>query len=687
MVRWQYAITPNIINSASPAEIYTKYYSEPSGTYTVPNNVSIAQRFPGADPLNRIPDISLDNDTHSSENWFWLGVGALPTYSKDGTIEFADDLSWVKGAHVLQTGVTFMSNLLRVNASSFPMGNFCINGDDSGDTAGDYLLGFLANANNGCGFGYEQTNAQRAGVFHNKWTEAYVQDDWKVSPKLTLNLGLRWSYYTAPTMDGNDVSNFVPNSFVASQAPVVSTTGVFTLNSQNQPLTSSGTVANLSNNGLLTACQGTPCGFTVPRKGLFAPRVGFAYRLTDDGKTSLHGGFGMGYTQVSLLQTSNLLSNIPFVQQPTYNSTEFTAPTGPAGLIPNPPGLTALGATSPGYQPASIRNYSLTVERQIVPGGILSVGYSGMVTQHIFTSALDGNVPLGTIASASASAACAAKSPVAGQPTVGFQFDPCINTGSVSSAYYRPYPGYAGISTGVSLGIANYNGLLVGYVQKMKNLTAHVSYTFSKSLGDINATGVQVAYSSSGAFQNSRNPIGEYGKPDYDRPNVFVYSLVYDLDYFNHASNLVERTLLGGYSLSSFMTDESGFAQTPTYATGLATRPNVGGQIVRSHSTDGKPGQAPVYSFQEFNTPSYGFFGTATIGSLRAPKEVAVHLSAEKAFIITERYGVRIGAQAFNLFNHPNVLGLNTSWSPSGQGSFGLASSYGDPRQMQSTPR
>jgi hypothetical protein len=71
------------------------------------------------------------------------------------------------------------------------------------------------------------------------------------------------------------------------------------------------------------------------------------------------------------------------------------------------------------------------------------------------------------------------------------------------------------------------------------------------------------------------------------------------------------------------------------------------------------------------------------VGSLRAPKEVALHLSMEKGFLITERFNAKIGAQAFNLLNHPNVLGLNTGWSPTGQSTFGTASSYGDPRQMQ----
>ena len=719
LLRWQWAIKPNLINVAGFGLVYTKYFAALLGEYKLPTGVAINQKFSGADPLDRIPDISMDNDAQGGENWFWLGEGALPTHSNDQTLEYSDDISWVKGNHVLQAGFTIMDNLLHADAgNAFPMGNFCINGDFSGDTAGDYLLGFLANPDNGCSFGYEQTNVQRDGRFRNKWSEAYFEDDWTVTSRLVLNLGLRWTYFTASVMDGNQIANFVPSAFNASQAPAECQTsaqcakssfGLTTpwsyLNSQNQPLVAAGgATANLTNNGMLTAGSGTPVGFTHPRNGLFAPRLGFAYRLTNDGKTSLHGGFGMGYTQVSLLQTSNLLTNIPFVQQPTYNATEFTNPAGSgSGAVPNAPGLTSLSATSPHYQPASIRNYSLTIEREVFPGGVVSVGYAGMVTQHIFSNQWDTNFYLNGTSSGDASCvaqgqaeAQSGKYGVWTQPGSGFQYDPCINaTSSVtvngttyaatptSSNFYRPYRGYAAITTGTSLGVANYNGLLVGYVQKMRDLTAHVAYTWSKTLGDVNASGTQVAYSSSGSFQNSNNPMGEYGPPDYDRPNEFVYSLVYNLPFFNRSTNSLAKALLGGWTFDSYGVVESGFAQTPSYSSGLASRPNAEARLTRTRGTDGKNGQMPVYSYTNFTNPAWGYFGTASVGSLRDPKEVAFHACVEKGFAIREWATVKLGIQAFNVLNHPNVIALNTSWSPTAQGSFGTASAYGDPRQMQ----
>jgi hypothetical protein len=719
LLRWQSTIKPNVINAVGFALVYSRYIAALIGQFTVPSGVTINQKFPGADPLNRIPDISMNNTSTQANNWFWLGEGALPTHSNSSSGELLDDFTWIKGNHAFQAGVTVLLDRLHVNASSFPMGNFCFDGSYTNDTAGDYLLGFLASGNHACSsYGYEQTNLQRDGLFRNVWTEAYFEDDWKLNPRLTVNLGMRWSYYTAPTMDGNQVSNFVPSAFSLSSAPAIcadpsgllgntlgslpqcgvssygfqSTTWQY-LNASNSPLETNGTTpANVSNNGMVTAGSGVPDGFTTPHKDLFAPRLGFAYRLTNDGKTSIHGGAGFGYTQVGLLQTSNLLSNIPFVQTPVYFNTEFTNPAGPSGggAVPNPPGLPALNSTSSSYRPATIRDYSLTIEREVAPGGVVAIGYAGMTTQHIFTTGWDSNFPLtanpvtGTYANPSGTAACVAASTAPNQQTSGFAYDPCINAGKVNSYYYRPYPGYASIGTGASFGVANYNGLLVGYVQKMHDLTAHVSYTFSKALGDINASGIQVAYSSSGAFQNSNNPLGDYGKPDYDRPDVFVYSLVYDVPFFNKTSNYLEKALLGGWNFTSYGVVESGFAQTPSYSSGLATRPNVNGPITRVHGTSGKisENQLGVYSAGSFSAPSYGYFGTAQVGCLRAPKEVAFHMATEKGFAIREWATVKLGAQAFNVFNHPNVLGMNTTWAL-GSKTFATATSFGDPRQMQ----
>ena len=140
LLRWQSTIKPNVINAVGFALIYSKYIAALIGQFTVPSGVTINQKFPGADPLDRIPDISMNNDSQMTNGWFWLGEGALPTHSNSSSAELLDDFTWIKGNHAFQAGVTVMWDRLHVNASAFPMGNFCFDGSYSNDTAGDGIL-------------------------------------------------------------------------------------------------------------------------------------------------------------------------------------------------------------------------------------------------------------------------------------------------------------------------------------------------------------------------------------------------------------------------------------------------------------------------------------------------------------------------------------------------------------------
>ena len=152
----------------------------------------------------------------------------------------------------------------------------------------------------------------------------------KATPRLTLSYGVRYSFYSAATMEGNNITNFNAATFSPAQAPAVTTAGGFVVNSSNQPLTPTGnTPANYPHqwNRKRLPESGTPCGFTTPKKNLFAPRLGFAYRLNDKGH---HGPSrrlrGVGYAQVGMFQTSALLSNSPYVSTPSFQNTQFSTP-------------------------------------------------------------------------------------------------------------------------------------------------------------------------------------------------------------------------------------------------------------------------------------------------------------------------------------------------------------------------
>ena len=182
VLRWTSNFTSHITNSAQIAENFQKGTNTLRGMYTLPSGVTIPRPL-GTDPLNRIPSMQING------GWSWLGVGAYPTYSHDGQMMIGNDLTWLKGNHSLQFGGVYMIGIRRANVATgnVPQGNYVFSGVHTGDPAADFLLGLDAT--------FVQINSQRSGNFHYRWLEGYAQDDYRATPRLTLNAGLRWSYY------------------------------------------------------------------------------------------------------------------------------------------------------------------------------------------------------------------------------------------------------------------------------------------------------------------------------------------------------------------------------------------------------------------------------------------------------------------------------------------------------------
>ena len=672
VIRWTSNFTPHIINSAQIAETFQKGSNSLRGAYTLPSGVTIPRPL-GSDPLNRIPSMEIDG------GWSWLGVGAYPTYSHDGLGIVGDDLSWLKGNHSLQFGGVYMFGIRRANVATgnVPQGNYVFSGVHTGDPAADFLLGVDAS--------FVQINSQRSGNFHYHWFEGYFQDDYRATPKLTLNGGIRWSYYGPTTRDGNQLANFQPSSFNSAQAPLVTTGGALVTNSQGQPITSAGGVANLTNGLVIAGQNGTPAGILNPRHSYFGPRLGFAYQLTSDGKTSVHGGYGIGYTQVALQNTVILLPNPPFTKNIAITNSLMSNPgAGTTGAA----SVQSLQAVGYDFRAGMIQTYSLTLQREVVPHGVLSIGYAGNLQEHILSTQLDGNFPLpGTTAG---TPRCAAMSPTHEQST-NYQFDPCLNTGSTAKAYYRLYQGYDQILSTMSGGIGNYNSLQSGFVYRANALTLNLAYTWSRALTDVvpanpgSNGGSGVGYNSVGTFQNSHDIRAEYGRPDFDRAHVFTAAPVYELPYFRSSNHLLARELLSSWSLSGLAILESGYALTASDAygdKGLATRPD---QLQKVSTTgSGKVGLGEHNYFTNpggvFAKPAYGFFGNAANGTIVGPREIAFNVSTSKTFPITERVGAQIRIEAFNVFNHPNITSISTQF---GSANFGQAITAGDQRIME----
>lgn len=657
LIRLQSSFSSSFQNSFDIAETFDKLKFVTTQGGTLPAGLSYKQSFPDAPTMNRIPNISI------SGGWTGNGVQSEPISASDGEGIIADNVNLVRGQHVLQTGVLYMFGIKRQNVFTNPQGSFAFSGVHTGDPAADYLLGLDSS--------YSQASTQRHGDFHYYQWEAFFQDDWKVTSRLSLNLGVRWQYFSNDTVAGNQVTSFDPSKYVAAQAPVVNTDGTLQVNSMNQPITTDGSPANSLNGLVFAGTNGVPAGFFTPKKTNIGPRIGFAYDVFGNQKTALRGGYGLGYSRIPLNQIYNAFGfNPPYNQSANVlNSLLLDGTLGSAAA----PTAQSLQNAPLVFRPTQTHSYSLTLEHQFLPSVVATVAYAGSQTRHIQTIAgsYDSNFPLPV--TAPTAAGCLAPGQA---PSSIYNFDPCINTGSVSPNYTRPYKGYAAMQDSYDEGSGNYNSLQSAFSYRGPRAQLSVAYTYSKALSTVASRSARGSLAQNSSVQNPRNFSLEYGPPSYDFTHNISSTLVYNLPGLSgHA--WPARAVLGNWSVAALVLHQSGPALSPGLSTstaGDATRPN---QLKAPH----KVGTLQEwFDTTSFAAPAYGFFGNAANGTIRGPGYTSANVSLYKDFPFRQIFSTQFRAEAFNVLNHPNFVDVSTGL---GSGNYGQVTDSGDPRILE----
>ncbi|WP_446744663.1 carboxypeptidase regulatory-like domain-containing protein [Silvibacterium acidisoli] len=670
-----YVISPTMVNEFEFAYSEGGIESALSGAAVDQSIISqLSNNFAYNDPYSRLPSINITGYTGVSE-------GSSPYHEANLDRNIFDNFTWTLHNHTIRAGATVQWMLKSENSSggdsSFTFNSF-----------GDFLVGNVAL--------YQQNNRDIIPDLRYKNFEAYVQDDWKVTPRLTLNLGMRYSYFPGPSDYANTLSNFSPALFNAAKAPLLDGTGSFVAGQSVVPATytnglifpTGSACTQAQSIAPLTSCS--PYGSGVnPNSNLnFAPRVGFAYTVDNTGRTVLRGGFGIFYDRtLNGMWEQNAFTNPPLVQQAYVQNTTFDNPLGVAGSAPlGPQAIETTG--TPDLKVPSYNTYNLSVQQAIDRATTFEIAYVGSQGRHLLGE-VDRNQP--TLAAREA--------------------NPDVNVNDV-----RPYLGYNYIKNRFTGFTSNYNSLQLSINHHVANgLTIGASYTWSRTLGDAEADRDIAA-------NNTYNLHDSYGPTSFNEPQIFVVNYVYDLPFFKEQHGLLGHTL-GGWEVSGITTVESGMSNTITQSNDPFACPNTSattgacvaltddqgnvtvpippgtypGGLGMGTSGDGsvqiRADQAgPVHLSKKLNaatnewiaptsfTTASAHFGSSRVGSVYGPGEQNWDIGAMKNVKFAERYSLQIRGEFFNAFNHTNPSGFDTSVSDS---TFGQVTATHNPREIQ----
>ena len=626
-VHGSYTISPNTTDEVTFA--FKRYNTNlllfDDGAASVrPSGMTIQDFYPGANTLNLAPGLTF------SGGWSSAGTSQLPlTPATDNNNILTDNFSHITGKHTLQLGGTWFHYHKTQAVFNTTQGTYSFNGHYTNDPIADFMLGLATTYTEGA------QRFTRTYIFNQ--TEWYGQDDWRVSRKLTINLGVRLFVMPAVHEEQNRVDSFLPSLYNPAQAPALTSAGVLVPTPGYNPT-----------NGLAMAGQNeVPRGFASTYVGV-GPRFGFAYDPKGNGKMAIRGGYGISYQNVGNdLNADALNTNPPFSMNASLSNVPLANPAlGTANTVTP----VSLGAFNPNFKRPMVHSYSLTVQRDLPGKFLVSAGFVGTRSTNNETW-MDLNSP-------------------AFIPPAGYNFDPRLNAG-FNTNLLRPFVGYAAINQ-VNSGINSiYNSLQTTFQRRFANgLAVQGSYTYAKELGEI-------LTARNPTMQNPLNWRADYGPSDFDRRQVFTSNYIYVLPFLRGRHDYLGQAL-GDWELSGFLTAQSGLAISPGISTGkqgLATRPNATGP-----SVDGPRTLKEWFNTADFTAPAAGFFGDAGVGTIRGPGMVIWDAALSKQFPIRERLKFRLRGEFFNVLNHTNWSGVSATF---GSGSFGQITSARDPRKVQ----
>ena len=668
----------------------------------------------------KLPGINLTGNT--AYGTLAQDTGYFPWNNANPTYTYRDNLTKLKGNHTLIFGAYFVAAQKNEDSTADVQGILTFDSGSpisTGNSLADMLVGNVSN--------YQQTNLVTKYYNRYKLFEPYFQDDWRVTKKLTLNLGLRVSMFGTYRERYQQAYTFSPGAFSTSSQPAVDVTGNTTgtagalipgagnpFNGVIQCGGKGGTGAIPAN--ILSAFPGATTGGNSNAGCLEghlwnpAPRIGFAFDPKGDGKTAIRGGYGIFYehTNGNEANTESLEGSAPEVLTVNQNNVSGYNNVGGGGLLF--PLAVVCGGTCEIPKKVTwpyVQQWNLNVQRELPEHVVLSVAYVGSKGTHL-TLETDSNqlVPVSaadnpfTPGNPITAADCAnivgankLPNPNAtlgnGTPVpaaaLNNLFVACNNNADLVRTAFPAVSTVQSLQLGAN---SIYNALQATARRTVGDLTVSASYTYSHSLDDSSDR-----YDN--AFVNAYDVAANRASSSFDMRHNFALSYIWALPFFKGSSGFV-HTVLGGWQLSGITVAQTGtpvsVTNNATYAdsagvgnaVGSGSRPDLVGSPSNITAAD-KAAAATTFGPLQYSPSAYALptgltFGNVGRNTLYLPGRLNFNMGLFKRFAINERYGFDFRWETFNTFNHTQFNALDTAMNDS---NFLHLTGTHDPRRMQ----
>ena len=470
---------------------------------------------------------------------------------------------------------------------------------------------------------------------YNRYHEfaAYFNDAWRVVPRVTLNLGLRYEYYG---VQRNNDPRLDSNFYFGSGATIQE---------------------RIRNGSVQIAPDSSAGGLWKPDLNNFAPRLGFAADLTGDGRTSLRGGYGVSYERNFGNVTFNVIQN-----PPNYAVINLTAgtdvPTIPitldnAGPLAGGGTMIRLPGSSLRHVREDIRNsyahfYSLALEREVAPSTVASLEFTGSAGEKLYS--------LENI----------------NRPGAGLAYLGSLATTPTGGTSSRLNGQYTSINTRGNGGFSNYNALVASLASndfRRTGLQFTARYTYSVTKDNLSSTFSDSNANSSLGLTDPFDPELDYGYADFDARHRFVGSFTYEVPYFDRLNGFAKH-LLGGISLTGIVNARTGLPFTAfdcSVGGGICARIVPAGPVTFDGSSNPAADGTNPNSFNYLQLPAIvDRSGTGANGpfpaemvkrnAFRGPGYYNIDAGLYKRIRLNEKYSVQLRFEAFNLLNHANLF-------------------------------